>query len=106
MYNISTKSKDQAERIKSKLELELIDLQLQKAKIESDLYYYSLLEKDLPLSKSDKLTVSQDKKNLSMLKQVIDFFGAKVNNILEDNTQLDEKTTTKTTKSRTTSRRV
>ena len=106
MYNISTKSKDQAERIKSKLELELIDLQLQKAKIESDLYYYSLLEKDLPLSKSDKLTVSQDKKNLSMLKQVIDFFGAKVNNILENNTQLDEKTTTKTTKSRTTSRRV
>ena len=106
MYNISTKSKDQAERIKSKLELELIDLQLQKAKIESDLYYYSLLEKDLPLSKSDKLTVSQDKKNLSMLKQVIDFFGAKVNNILENNTQLDEKTTIKTTKSRATSRRV
>lgn len=106
MYNISTKTKDQAERIKSKLELELIDLQLQKAKIESDLYYYSLLEKDLPLSKSDKLTVSQDKKNLSMLKQVIDFFGAKVNNILENNTQLDEKTTIKTTKSRTTSRRV
>jgi hypothetical protein len=106
MYNISTKTKDQAERIKSKLELELIDLQLQKAKIESDLYYYSLLEKDLPLSKSDKLTVSQDKKNLSMLKQVIDFFGAKVNNILENNTQLDEKTTIKTTKSRTTNRRV
>ena len=106
MYNISTKTKDQAERIKSKLELELIDLQLQKAKIESDLYYYSLLEKDLPLSKSDKLTVSQDKKNLSMLKQVIDFFGAKVNNILENNTQLDEKTTTKNTKSRATSRRV
>ena len=41
-----------------------------------------------------------------MLRQVIDFFGAKVNNILEDNTQLDEKTTTKTTKSRATNRRV
>lgn len=106
MYSISTKNKDQAERIKSKLELELIDLQLQKAKIESDLYYYSLLEKDLPLSQSDKLTVSQDKKNLSMLRQVIDFFSAKVNNILEDNIQSDEKTTTKTTKSRATSRRV
>jgi len=106
MYNISTKNQDQAERIKSKIELELIDLQLQKAKIESDLYYYSLLEKDLPLSQSDKLTISQDKKNLSMLRQVIDFFSAKVNNILEDNTQSDEKTTTKTTKSRTTSRRV
>jgi hypothetical protein len=105
MYNISTKNKDQAERIKSKLELELIDLQLQKAKIESDLYYYSLLEKDLPLSKSDRLTVSQDKKNLSMLKQVINFFGGKVNNIIEDNTQSDEKTTTKLTKSRTTNRR-
>ncbi len=87
------------------LELELIDLQLQKAKIESDLYYYSLLEKDLPLSKSDRLTVSQDKKNLSMLRQVIDFFSGKVNNILKDNIQLDEKTTPKTTKSRTTSRR-
>lgn len=106
MYNISTKNKDQAERIKSKIELKLIDLQLQKAKIESDLYYYSLLEKDLPLSQSDKLTISQDKKNLSMLRQVIDFFSAKVNNILEDNIQSDEKTTTKSTKSRTTSRRV
>jgi hypothetical protein len=106
MYNISTKTKDQAERIKSKLEQELIDLQLQKAKIESDIYYYSLLEKDLPLSKSDKLTISQDKKNLSMLKQVIDFFSGKVNNIMEDNINSDEKTTTKLTKSRTTSRRV
>ena len=105
MYNISTNNKEHAEKIKSKLELELIDLQLQKAKIESDLYYYSLLEKDLPLSKSDRLTVSQDKKNLSMLRQVIDFFSGKVNNILKDNIQLDEKTTPKTTKSRTTSRR-
>lgn len=106
MYNISTNSKEHAEKIKSKLELELIDLQLQKAKIESDLYYYSLLEKDLPLSKSDKLVISQDKKNLSMLRQVIDFFSAKVNTILEDNIQSDEKTTTKHTKSKSTSRRV
>lgn len=106
MYNISTNNKEHAEKIKSKLELKLIDLQLQKAKIESDLYYYSLLEKDLPLSKSDKLVVSQDKKNLSILRQVIDFFSAKVNTILEDNIQSDEKFTTKYTKSKSTSRRV
>lgn len=105
MYNISTNNKEHAEKIKSKLELQLIDLQLQKAKIESDLYYYSLLEKDLPLSKSDKLVVSQDKKNLSMLRQVIDFFSAKVNTILEDNIQSDEKITAKHTKSKSTTRR-
>lgn len=105
MYKISTNSKEQAEKLKSKLELQLIDLQLQKARIESDIYYYSLLEKDLPLSKSDKLVVSQDKKNLSMLRQVIDFFSAKVNNIIEDNIELDEKATTKYTKSKSTSRR-
>lgn len=105
MYKISTNSKEQAEKLKSKLELQLIDLQLQKARIESDIYYYSLLEKDLPLSKSDKLVVSQDKKNLSMLRQVIDFFSAKVNNIIEDNIELDEKATTKYTKSKSTARR-
>ena len=105
MYNISTNNKEHAEKIKSKLELELIDLQLQKAKIESDLYYYSLLEKDLPLSKSDRLTVSQDKKNLSMLRQVINFFSTKVNNIIEDNIESDEKTTTKHIKSKSINRR-
>lgn len=106
MYNISTNSKEHAEKIKSKLELQLIDLQLQKARIESDIYYYSLLEKQLPLSKTDKLVVNQDKKNLSMLRQVIDFFSTKVNTILEDNIQSDEKTTIKYTKSKSTSRRV
>lgn len=105
MYNISTNSKEHAEKIKSKLELQLIDLQLQKARIESDIYYYSLLEKQLPLSKTDKLVVNQDKKNLSMLRQVIDFFSTKVNTILEDNIQSDEKTTIKYTKSKSTSRR-
>lgn len=105
MYNISTNNKEHAEKIKSKLELQLIDLQLQKARIESDIYYYSLLEKDLPLSKTDKLVISQDKKNLSMLRQVIDFFSTKVNTILEDNIELDEKTTIKYTKSKSTSRR-
>lgn len=105
MYKISTNSKEQAEKLKSKLELQLIDLQLQKARIESDIYYYSLLEKDLPLSKSDKLVISQDKKNLSMLRQVIDFFSAKVNNIIEDNIESDEKVTTKHTKSKSTARR-
>lgn len=105
MYNISTNNKEHAEKIKSKLELQLIDLQLQKARIESDIYYYSLLEKQLPLSKTDKLVVSQDKKNLSMLRQVIDFFSTKVNTILEDNIQSDEKTPTKHTKSKSTSRR-
>lgn len=105
MYNISTNNKEHAEKIKSKLELQLIDLQLQKARIESDIYYYSLLEKQLPLSKTDKLVVNQDKKNLSMLRQVIDFFSTKVNTILEDNIQSDEKTTIKYTKSKSTSRR-
>jgi hypothetical protein len=105
MYKISTNSKEQAEKLKSKLELQLIDLQLQKARIESDIYYYSLLEKDLPLSKSDKLVISQDKKNLSMLRQVIDFFSAKVNNIIEDNIESDEKVTTKHTKSKSINRR-
>jgi hypothetical protein len=105
MYNISTNSKEHAEKIKFKLELQLIDLQLQKARIESDIYYYSLLEKQLPLSKTDKLVVNQDKKNLSMLRQVIDFFSTKVNTILEDNIQSDEKTTIKYTKSKSTSRR-
>lgn len=105
MYNISTNNKVQAEKLKTKLEQEIIDLKLQKARIESDIYYYSLLEKDLPLSKTDKLVISQDKKNLSMLRQVINFFSAKVNNIIEDNIESDEKVTTKHTKSKSINRR-
>lgn len=105
MYNISTNNKVQAEKLKTKLEQEIIDLKLQKARIESDIYYYSLLEKEVPLSKTDKLVISQDKKNLSMLRQVIDFFSTKVNNIIEDNIKSDEKATIKYTKSKSTSRR-
>ena len=106
MYNISTNSKDQANKVLSKIESEIIDLKLQKAKIESDIYYYTLLEKDLPLSKSDKAIISSDKRNLSMLRQVIDFFSNKLDLMVLDNNKSDEKKISKSTKSTTSSRRI
>jgi hypothetical protein len=106
MYNISTNSKDQANKVLSKIESEIIDLKLQKAKIESDIYYYTLLEKDLPLSKSDKVIISNDKRNLSMLRQVIDFFSNKLDLMVLDNNKSDEKKISKSTKSTTSSRRI
>jgi hypothetical protein len=105
MYTLSTNSKDQANKVLSKIEDKIIDLKLQKAKIESDIYYYTLLEKDLPLSKSDKAIISNDKKNLSMLRQVIDFFSNKLDTMVSDNTQEYEKKTIKSTKSTASSRR-
>jgi hypothetical protein len=106
MYNISTNSKDQANKVLSKIESEIIDLKLQKAKIESDIYYYTLLEKDLPLSKSDKVIISNDKRNLSMLRQVIDFFSNKLDLMVLDNNKSDEKKISKSTKSTASSRRI
>lgn len=105
MYTLSTKSKDQANKVLSKIEEEIIDLKVQKAKIESDIYYYTLLEKELPLSKSDKVIISNDKRDLSMLRQVIDFFSNKLDTMVSDNTQAYEKKTTKSSKSTTSSRR-
>lgn len=99
MYKVSTNNKEHANRTIAKIDQELIDLKLQKARIESDLLYYTLLEKELSLSKEEKVFITADKKNLSLLRQVIDFFNDRINSIILDNDNNDEKKTAKATKS-------
>jgi hypothetical protein len=98
MYKVSTENKKQATKNLELIQEKQIDLAIQKAQNLADIFYYEELEKTLPLSKDEKIVLSHDKKQLSILGMTIDYFGGLLDNILANETK-DDKKPTKTRKS-------
>ena len=98
MYKVNTENKKQAQNNLEIIREKQIDLAIQKAQNLADIFYYDELEKTLPLSKDEKIVLTHDKKQLSVLGMTIDYFGSLLNNILANETT-DEKKPTKTRKS-------
>jgi len=98
MYKVSTENIKQAQRNLELIQEKRIDLDIQKAQNLADIFYYETLEKTLPLSKEEKIVLSHDKKQLSVVGKAIDYFGGLLDNILANETK-DDKKPTKTRKS-------
>jgi hypothetical protein len=98
MYKVSTENIKQAQRNLELIQEKRIDLDIQKAQNLADIFYYETLEKTLPLSKEEKIVLTHDKKQLSVLGKAIDYFGGLLDNILANETK-DDKKPTKTRKS-------
>jgi hypothetical protein len=98
MYKISTVNKEQANKNLELIQERRIELDIQKAQNLADIFYYETLEKTLPLSKDEKIVLTHDKKQLSVLGKTLEYFGGLLDNILANETK-DDKKPTKTRKS-------
>lgn len=98
MYKISTENKNQALKNLELIQEQRVELEIQKAQNLADIYYFETLEKTLPLSKDEKIVLTHDKKQLSVLGKTLNYFGTLLDNILANETK-DDKTPTKTRKS-------
>ena len=99
MYKISTENKNQALKNLELIQERRIELEIQKAQNLADIFYYETLGKTLPLSKEEKIVLTHDKKQLSVLGKTLDYFGGLLDNILANETNENDKTPTKTRKS-------
>jgi hypothetical protein len=99
MYKVSTENKKQAQSNLELIQEQRIELDIQKAQNLADIFYYETLEKTLPLSKDEKIVLTHDKKQLSVLGKAIDYFGSLLDNILTNETNENDKTPSKTRKS-------
>lgn len=104
MYKVSTENKKQAQSNLDIIHEKQIDLAIQKAQNLADIYYYEELEKTLPLSKEERIVLTHDKKQLSVIGRTVDYFSSLLDNILANETK-DDKKPTKTRKSNASSNR-
>ena len=77
---------------------------IQKAQNLADIYYYEELEKTLPLSKEERIVLTHDKKQLSVIGRTVDYFSSLLDNIIANETK-DDKKPTKNRKSNASSNR-
>ena len=98
MYKVSTENLKQAQSNIELIKEQLVELEIQKAQNLADIFYFETLEKTLPLSKEEKIVLTHDKKQLSVLGKTFNYFGGLLDNILA-NENKDEKKPTKNRKS-------